>query len=133
MLGKQGLCQIVAGQNDLFVDYYLSLAHITPVNINPFETMSAENPNDRLVQLSPAECAEANAYYDALADAAESDDGPHDGDDVSEFDDEPDEQPGDEPNDDMDGDAASALASAGFGTDEDYGGGTHFEDVASEY
>ena len=25
-----------------------------------------------------------------------------------------------EPNDDMDGDAASALASAGFGTDEDY-------------
>ena len=29
----------------------------------------------------------------------------------------------DEPNDDMDGDHASALASAGFGTDEDYGGG----------
>src|SRR5574343_201784 len=26
-----------------------------------------------------------------------------------------------EPNDDMDGDHASALASAGFGTDEDYG------------
>jgi rhodanese-related sulfurtransferase len=25
----------------------------------------------------------------------------------------------------MDGDHASALASAGFGTDEDYGGGTH--------
>lgn len=89
--------------------------------------MSAENPNDRLVQLSPTECAEANAYYDALANAADNGDG------ISEFDDEPDEQPGDEPNDDMDGDAASALASAGFGTDEDYGGGTHFEDVASEY
>jgi hypothetical protein len=28
-----------------------------------------------------------------------------------------------EPNEDMDGDAQSALASAGFGTDEDYGGG----------
>ena len=27
----------------------------------------------------------------------------------------------DEPNDSMDGDAESALASAGFGTDEDYG------------
>jgi len=27
-----------------------------------------------------------------------------------------------EPNDDMDGDHGSALASAGFGTDEDYGG-----------
>lgn len=30
------------------------------------------------------------------------------------------EQPNDEPDDSMDGDAASALASAGFGTDEDY-------------
>ena len=30
-----------------------------------------------------------------------------------------------EPCDDMDGDHASALASAGFGTDEDYGGGCH--------
>src|SRR5512137_1140958 len=30
------------------------------------------------------------------------------------------ERPNDEPNDSMDGDAASALASAGFGTDEDY-------------
>jgi transcription elongation factor Elf1 len=30
-----------------------------------------------------------------------------------------------EPDDSMDGDAASALASAGLGTDEDYGGGTH--------
>jgi hypothetical protein len=29
-----------------------------------------------------------------------------------------------EPNDNMDGDHESALASAGFGTDEDYGGGT---------
>jgi hypothetical protein len=27
--------------------------------------------------------------------------------------------------DGMDGDHESALASAGFGTDEDYGGGTH--------
>lgn len=32
------------------------------------------------------------------------------------------------PGEDMDGDAASALASAGFGTDEDYGGGTHDTD-----
>lgn len=32
------------------------------------------------------------------------------------------------PGEDMDGDHASALASAGFGTDEDYGGGTHLED-----
>lgn len=30
-----------------------------------------------------------------------------------------------EPDESMDGDHESALASAGFGTDEDYGGGTH--------
>jgi hypothetical protein len=30
--------------------------------------------------------------------------------------------------DDMDGDAGSALASAGFGTDEDYGGFSDFDD-----
>ena len=30
-----------------------------------------------------------------------------------------------EPDDSMDGDAVSALASAGIGTDEDYGGGEH--------
>ncbi len=34
----------------------------------------------------------------------------------------------DGPDDSMDGDHASALASAGFGTDEDYGGGSHIED-----
>jgi rubredoxin len=34
------------------------------------------------------------------------------------------ERPDDEPNDSMDGDAASALASAGHGTDEDYEHGT---------
>jgi hypothetical protein len=30
-----------------------------------------------------------------------------------------------EPNESMDGDFDSAMASAGMGTDEDYGGGTH--------
>lgn len=34
------------------------------------------------------------------------------------------ETPNDEPDDSMDGDAGSALASAGFGTDEDYEHGT---------
>lgn len=49
------------------------------------------------------------------------------GDDMSEFDGEPDPEDGPSllPGEDMDGDATSALASAGFGTDEDYGGGTH--------
>ena len=43
------------------------------------------------------------------------------GDDMSEFDGDQHEG-ADEPDDGMDGDHASALASAGFGTDEDYGG-----------
>ena len=42
--------------------------------------------------------------------------------------DNPEYEPAPEPDDSMDGDAESALASAGFGTDEDYGGGTHEED-----
>jgi hypothetical protein len=33
-------------------------------------------------------------------------------------------RPDDDYNDSMDGDNASALASAGWGTDEDYGGGS---------
>lgn len=37
---------------------------------------------------------------------------------IERFEDDHDADPGD-----MDGDAASALASAGLGTDEDYGGG----------
>lgn len=52
------------------------------------------------------------------------------GDDVSEFygsepEDGADDAPALLPGEDMDGDHASALASAGLGTDEDYGGGTH--------
>jgi hypothetical protein len=50
------------------------------------------------------------------------DDAPMEGDDTSEHDGEVDEEEGeDEPNDSMDGDHDSAMASAGFGTDEDYG------------
>lgn len=49
------------------------------------------------------------------------------GDDMNEFaDDEGEnEAPDRDVDDSMDGDHESALASAGFGTDEDYGGGAH--------
>lgn len=39
-----------------------------------------------------------------------------------------DECESDDMDDSMDGDAGSALASAGFGTDEDYGGFSDFDD-----
>lgn len=42
--------------------------------------------------------------------------------------DDRDEVEDDDFDDSMDGDNASALASAGYGTDEDYGGGSHYED-----
>jgi hypothetical protein len=38
----------------------------------------------------------------------------------------------DDMNEDMDGDHASALASAGFGTDEDYGGYDGYEDAYAD-
>jgi len=44
-----------------------------------------------------------------------------------DFSDGPDEFESDDIDDSMDGDAESALASAGFGTDEDYGGASDFD------
>jgi len=64
--------------------------------------------------------------------AGNVDDGAGDGNDTSEFEGEPAPDADAQPNESMDGDHASALASAGFGTDEDYGGGTHIEDFGPE-
>lgn len=103
--------------------------------MNNFSELSNENIEGRLAHVAPNECGEdINPHADhtcdaagALCDAANG----LSGDDVSEYADElderddacdPNQDDGLLPGEDMDGDHASALASAGFGTDEDYGG-----------
>jgi hypothetical protein len=82
---------------------------------NQFSHIDAQDPVSRMAQLSPEEQAEYNDYLDSLAEP----DSPL-GDDVSEYADEPSE---DVPQDVTDAQADSEwLASAGHGTDEDYGG-----------
>lgn len=94
--------------------------------MNDFSQLNNEQAESRLAHVAPNECGEdinPDAYHggpcpvDALCASANLP-----GDDVSEFDGEPDAPERESlPGEDMDGDHASALASAGFGTDEDYG------------
>jgi hypothetical protein len=79
------------------------------MNANDFSKIDAQDGVSRLAQMDPREV----------------------GDDMTEFDGEP--EPDGEPMGSHDlSDDAEALASAGHGTDEDYGGGTHMEDYGSE-
>lgn len=96
--------------------------------MNNFSELNNEQVESRLAHVAPNECGEdinPDAYHggpDPVAALVDEADGLP-GDDVSEFDGEPhnDDECGPLPGEDMDGDHASALASAGFGTDEDYG------------